>query len=133
MASKSVVRRGAADRNAREAVDHYVAEASAAVARGFIDALEAAYRHIGRYPASGSPRHALLLRIAGLRTWPLQTCPYVVFYFEHDDRVEIWRVLHGQRDLGELIEEGLRSGEGREPTQKVAAGLRKRALSRIRR
>lgn len=25
--------------------------------------------------------------------------PYVVFYFEVDDRVEVWRVLHARRDL----------------------------------
>ena len=25
--------------------------------------------------------------------------PYLIFYFERDDCVDVWRVLHGQRDI----------------------------------
>ncbi|WP_310449038.1 type II toxin-antitoxin system RelE/ParE family toxin [Sulfuritalea sp.] len=68
-------------------------------ALSFIDALERAYTHIGRHPASGSPRYAHELNLPGLRFWPLTRFPHLVFYFEHTDHVEVWRVLHGQRDI----------------------------------
>jgi toxin ParE1/3/4 len=36
---------------------------------------------------------------AHLRSWPLQRYPHMVFYVELDDRIDVWRVLHGQRDI----------------------------------
>ena len=62
-------------------------------------ALGKAYTHIARQPASGSPRYAHELNLPGLRFWPLTRFPYLVFYFERDDCVDVWRVLHGQRDI----------------------------------
>jgi toxin ParE1/3/4 len=70
-----------------------------AAALGFIDALEKAYAHIGRHPASGSPRYAHELNLPGLRSWPLTRYPYLAFYVECSDHVEVWRVLHAQRDI----------------------------------
>ena len=35
----------------------------------------------------------------GLRFWPFPDYPYVVFYTEGEGHVDIWRVLHGQRDI----------------------------------
>ena len=72
-----------------------VGEAAAA----FVDALEQAMSHISRHPASGSPRYAHELSIPGLRHWPLRKFPYLVFYMELSNRVEVWRVLHGPRDI----------------------------------
>ena len=95
---KPVVRRARADRDVLEALDHYL-EVSPKVAQGFVDDLELAYTHIGRYPASGSPRYGHELNLPGLRAWPCSRYPYLVFYVELDDRIEVWRVLHGQRDI----------------------------------
>ena len=68
-------------------------------ALGFIEALEAAYARIGRYPAAGSPRYAHELDLPELRFWPLKNYPYLVFYVERGDHIDVWRVLHAQRDL----------------------------------
>jgi toxin ParE1/3/4 len=68
-------------------------------ALGFIQALEKAYSHIGRHPASGSPRYTHELSIPGLRSWQLTRYPHMVFYFEQADHVDVWRVLHGQRHI----------------------------------
>ena len=68
-------------------------------ALGFIDALEAAFAHVARAPASGSPRYAQELDLPGLRSWPLERYPYLIFYMERDDHIDVWRVLHGQRDI----------------------------------
>jgi toxin ParE1/3/4 len=68
-------------------------------ALGFIDALEQAYVHIGRHPATGSPRYAHELNLPGLRSWSLTRYPHLVFYIEREDHIDVWRVLHGQRDI----------------------------------
>jgi toxin ParE1/3/4 len=94
-----VVPREQANRDVEDAISHYLAEDAEHAARGFVDALEQAYAHIGRHPATGSPRYAHELNLPGLRSWPLTRYPYLVFYVEHADRIDIWRVLHGQRDI----------------------------------
>lgn len=68
-------------------------------ALGFIDALESAYDRISRHPATGSPRYAHELDLPGLRSWPLTGYPFMVFYVERPDRIDVWRVLHAQRDI----------------------------------
>lgn len=99
MIVKPVVPRAQANRDVDEAIAYYLAEASDRVAVGFIDALERAFRHIGRYPASGSSRYAVELNLPGLRAWPLRRFPHLVFYVETTDRIDVWRVLHGARDV----------------------------------
>ncbi len=94
-----VVPREQARRDIDDAVDFYLAEAGEETALRFIDALEHAFRHIGRQPATGSPRHGLALGLPGLRCWPLTRFPFLVFYAEAGDRVDVWRVLHAQRDI----------------------------------
>ncbi len=96
---KGVVPRELANRDVEEAIDHYLAEASAKVALGFVDELEKAYAHIARHPASGSPRYAHQLGLADLRFWPLGRYPYLIFYVERDEHIDVWRVLHEQRDI----------------------------------
>ncbi len=95
---KPIRRRRLADRDVAEAIDHYLAE-SPALALRFVDALEQATRHIQKHPATGSPRYAHELDIPGLRCWPLKRFPYLVFYCERDDAIDLWRVLHGRRDI----------------------------------
>ena len=68
-------------------------------ALGFIDALEQAYGHLSRNAATGSPRYAHELGLAGLRARPLTAYPYLVFYLERDDHIDVWRVLHTRRDI----------------------------------
>jgi toxin ParE1/3/4 len=97
--AKPVVPREQAQQDVEEALAYYMAEDAEAAALGFIDALEQAYAHIGRHPATGSPRYAHELNLAGLQFWPLTRYPYLVFYVERSDHVDVWRVLHGQRDI----------------------------------
>ena len=99
MKGKAVVPREQAIRDVDEAIAHYLGEDAAHAALGFIDALERAYTHIGRNPATGSPRYAHELNLPGLRVWPLNRYPHNVFYVERPDHIDVWRVLHGQRDV----------------------------------
>ena len=81
------------------AVIYYRTEAGPAVALDFVEALEAATDHLS-HPRAGSLRFAYELDIPGLRCWSLRRFPYLVFYLTaHDDRVDVWRVLHARRDI----------------------------------
>jgi toxin ParE1/3/4 len=101
---KPVIRRAAADRDVEAIVDRYLAEAGVDVALKFVDALEAAFNHLSRHPATGSPRYGHQLNIPGLRSWPLSRFPHLVFYFERTEDVEVWRVLHGKLDVPAWLE-----------------------------
>lgn len=96
---RPVIPREQARQDVLEALDHHLSKANEAVALGFIDALEGAFAHIGRHPATGSSRHAHELNLPGLRAWPLTRYPHIVFYMQRPDHVDVWRVLHGQRDI----------------------------------
>jgi len=102
---KAIVPRELANRDVEEAIDHYLVDATAEVALGFVDELEKAYTHIARQPASGSPRYAHPLGLAELRFWPLRRYPYLVFYVERDVHIDVWRVLQAQRDIPAWLNE----------------------------
>ena len=105
MKAKPVIPREQANRDVDDAVAYYLNEATQAVALGFVDALEQSYTHIARHPATGSPRYAHELNLPCLRTWPLTRYPHLVFYVEHPDHIDVWRVLHGQRDIPAWMQE----------------------------
>ena len=106
MSGKRVIPREQARRDVEEGIDYYLAEAGETTALAFIDALERAYGHISRHPATGSPYYAQELNIPGLRFWPLRRSPWLVFYVERDDHLDVWRVLHAERDISAWMREG---------------------------
>ena len=99
MKVKPVVARVRANIDIDEIIDYYLEVSAKEAAFGFIDALEHAYAHIGRHPRTGSLRYAHELNLPGLRFWPLTRYPYLVFFVEHSDHIDVWRVLHGTRDI----------------------------------
>lgn len=105
MKAKPVIPRALAMRDVDDAVEYDLSERAAPAARGFIDALEQAYSHISRSPATGSPRYAFELNLFGLRSWALTGYPHLVFYLEREDQIDVWRVLHGTRDIPALMRE----------------------------
>ena len=104
-----MVPRSQAERDVDQAIAYYLEQRAVDAALGFIDALEKAYGHIGRHPAAGSPRYAHELNLPDLRFWLVPGYPYVVFYVECDDHVDVWRVLHAQQDIPSWMAEQLRA------------------------
>jgi len=92
--AKPIIRREQANRDVGTAIASCLNDAGEAATLGFIEALENAYDLIGRHPASESPRYAHEFNLPGLRLWPLTRYPYLVFYIEHSEHIDIWRVLH---------------------------------------
>ena len=87
-----------------DASDYYRREAGAQVALEFIDAVERGMKRISRNPQLGSLHFAYELAIPDLRAWPLQRFPYVLFYVDADDEIDLWRILHTRRDPPSAIE-----------------------------
>lgn len=105
MNGKRVHPRALARRDVEAAVDYYIREAGATIALRFIAALESAYRTIAEHPAAASPRYGQELALPGLRSHRLSGFPYLVFYVERDDHIDVWRVLHAQRDIPAWLHE----------------------------
>jgi toxin ParE1/3/4 len=97
--AKPVIPREQANQDVDDAIAYYLTQDAAQAAAGLIDALESAYAHIGSHPATGSPRYAHELSLPDLRFWPLTRYPYLVFYVERTDHIDVWRVLHAARDI----------------------------------
>ena len=104
MKALAVMPRAMARRDADEAVAYYLEEGGAQAARACISALEQAYLHIGRHPSAGSLRYAHALNLPGLQCWPLTRYPQLVFYVERVGHVDVWRVLHGRRDIPDWMQ-----------------------------
>ena len=105
MTSKPIALREEAGRDIDDAITHYLDEGAVDAALGFVQALEQAYAHISRNPAAGSSRYAHELSLPGLRSWMLDRYPHLIFYVERDDHIDVWRVLHGQRDIPAWMQE----------------------------
>ena len=104
MTDKLLVPREQAARDIDAAIAFYLEEDGAGAALGFIDAVEQAFVHIASQAASGAPRYAHELNLPGLRSWPLSRYPYLVFYVVQETYVDVWRVLHGRRDIPEWMQ-----------------------------
>lgn len=99
MKSKPIIPRTAASRDIDAVIDHYLGEGGGRAALGFIAALERAYTHLSRHAASGSLRYAHDLELPGVRCWQVRPYPYLIFYTEQKDHLDVWRVLHASRDI----------------------------------
>lgn len=77
-----------------EEIWSFVAERDVEAADRLIDEITGRFDHLLAYPEAGRARHDLLVN---LRSLPVKR--YVIFYQPTDDGVEIFRVLHGSRDV----------------------------------
>ena len=105
MSGKPVVLRDRANRDVDDAVAYYLNENAVDAALGLVDALQDAFALLGRHPAIGTSHYAYELDIPGLRSWSLARFPYIVFYVERERDIDVWRVLHGRRDVPALMRE----------------------------
>ncbi len=105
MAAKPVRFRDLATFDLESASGYYVADADAATAIRFVDAVEATTRRIGRNPRLGSLRFAYELAVPDLRVMSVGKLPYLLFYLERETSVDVWRLLHASRDIPASLRE----------------------------
>lgn len=106
MSVKPVVLRDHADRDIEAVLDYYIQEAGADVATKFVEELQDGLRAIAEHPGTGSPRYAHELDLPGLRSRKVSRYPYLIFYLEQADHIDVWRVLLAQRDIPAGLQEG---------------------------
>lgn len=99
MTGKPVVLRQQAEQDISEAVEHYRSEAGQTVALALIAELARVLTRMTTHPGAGSSRYAHDLGLPGLRFQLLRRYPYLVFYVEQENSIDVWRVLHGHRDI----------------------------------
>jgi toxin ParE1/3/4 len=82
----------------------YIRRDNRRAARAFVEAAYDAFEFIARNPGVGRRRGDL--GYPDVRSWRVEGFRhYLVFYRELPDRVQVWRVLHGSRNLhGALLE-----------------------------
>jgi len=80
----------------------YLAKENPLVAERFLVAAERTFGELARHPHLGRERH--FQRRTGMRSWRVDGFDdYLIFYRPILDGVEIYRVIHGARDLGRLL------------------------------
>ena len=77
----------------------YLAERNPAAAHKLIDALIHRFKLLAKNPQTGKACHELLLN---LRRVPHKN--YAIFYLPTENGIEIYRVLHGSRDIPPIFE-----------------------------
>lgn len=102
---KCAILRERAEADINAAFDHYLSVAPAKIATNFVLEVDACMRRVEQFPAAGSPRYAELLDLDGLRSVVVERFPYIVFYVERDDCVDVIRVLHQHQDLPAVLQE----------------------------
>jgi toxin ParE1/3/4 len=103
VSGKPVVPRARARADVELIVDHYLHEAGADVVLRFVDALEASYGAVSARPGAGSPRFAHALDLPSLRSRSVGRFPYLIFYVEQPDHIDVWRILHARRDIADWL------------------------------
>lgn len=80
----------------------FIHQENPTAARMFLEAAYDAFEFLARDPGIGRQRTDL--GFPEIRSWRIQGFRrYLIFYRELPDRIQIWRVLHGARDLPNII------------------------------
>jgi toxin ParE1/3/4 len=105
VAATPVRLRALAAADLEDAAGYYRAQAGQQIALEFVEAVERAFRTIGRKPHIGTPWYGFEVSIPDLRAWPVARFPYLVFYVETGSVIDVWRVLHTSRDIPVTLRE----------------------------
>jgi toxin ParE1/3/4 len=102
--SKPAIARAQALADIDSATSGYEINGGRSVAVQFSHAMQAAFTKVRQTPGAGSPRWSQLLGIPNLRSTRLKKFPWLVFYIEQSDHLDIWRVLHAHSDIAGILD-----------------------------
>lgn len=75
------------------------------VAERFLSAVRRTMEQIIRTPQGGAPKRLSREALQGLRSWPVKGFEEVrVYYLLYEASVRVVRVLHGKRDINNILE-----------------------------
>jgi toxin ParE1/3/4 len=84
--------------------DYYALNAKH-VLPNFLNAVDNAFNHISRLPATGSARYSHWLGVPNLRYWALTGFPYLMFYTFDETEALVLRCIHASRDIPASLQE----------------------------
>ena len=83
-------------------VYRYLRKYSRATAEAFLEAAYDTFEFLAENPGLGRPRSEF--GHEGLRSWRVEGFrKHLIFYRELPGKIQIWRVLHGTRDLQRIL------------------------------
>ncbi|MEM9136681.1 MAG: type II toxin-antitoxin system RelE/ParE family toxin [Cyanobacteria bacterium P01_F01_bin.42] len=101
--NRRIILRPRANRDIDNHVD-YLAQNNDDTALEFFDAVRSTVAQLARMPGMGSLYSIKNPRLKGLRRWSVKGFKrYIIFYLEQDDTIEVVRILHASRDLGNIF------------------------------
>ncbi|MDQ0473651.1 type II toxin-antitoxin system RelE/ParE family toxin [Labrys wisconsinensis] len=84
----------------------YLDDAGATVAERFLNAVQTSVDIVTSQPGIGAPRFLANPLLAGLRSWPVKGFAALrIYYLVQPEHVIVVRILHGQRDVGAILED----------------------------
>ena len=87
-----------------QAISRWISRENPAAARRLLDSFRDGYRLLAQFPHAGALRKEF--KPEAVRSLPISRFDkYLILYRVHPDRVEIWRVVHGTRDLRKIASE----------------------------
>lgn len=103
--------RPAASLDIDEIVD-YLVEENTSAAQSFIKELQQCFELLSENPKIGVQRQYRTAALSNMRMFPLKKfSTYLVFYLSDDETIDIFRVLHGQRDIERLFDESFEQSQ----------------------
>lgn len=83
----------------------FIAQDNVDAARRFVVAAEASFRYLAEMPTIGPQRAFHHSNLLDLRSWRIRGFEnWLVFYRPIPEGIEVIRVLHGARDLDDILE-----------------------------
>jgi toxin ParE1/3/4 len=96
---KRFVLTGPAERDVDQIKRYLIEQAGSAITRGVIRDLRSAFHPVGKAPSVGHVREDLTSR--PVKFWPIYS--YLIVYDPETKPVQIMRVLHGMRDIEDVL------------------------------
>ena len=112
MTIQRVNRREQVERDIWQATAYCRSEGGARLETAFVEALAEVSELLYGHPESGSLRYAAIMDFADLRCWSMRRFPYMIFYTARGTVLDVWRILHVQRDVPERFQTPTANPEG---------------------
>ena len=102
--SYQLIVKNRATQDIRQQANYILVNGNARTAQRFLELAEATFAQLATIPGMGKIVRLVSSGMGEIRQWRIKDFQdYLIFYQIQDDRVEILRVLHGVRDLEDIL------------------------------
>jgi toxin ParE1/3/4 len=102
--TRKLIIRDRATQDLRKQANYILVNGTTAAAERYLEMADKTFMQLLTTPGLGKVVGFVPDRMGGVRQWRIKMfTDYLVFYRAGDDRIEILRVLHGARDLEEIL------------------------------